>query len=205
MMRTKVSFYQEFSVTDMVGQSQTLVQFRGNNPYDPEYALGGNTAMNWTIYNKWYRKYMVTYSTISFQLERRTFNFDISDEEQWLFVAILPRSVDNTDAPDNYFEWMETPNARINMKYYGAQDRSSRRIKLRHRMSTSKLYGRPMDPSMDLSAVAGGPSIEWLWNLYIFNRGLVEGPTTSLIGRVWITYYVTFSEKSTHPATYASL
>lgn len=196
-MKTKVTFYGEFTDAAFEGLSADLFQYRGNNPYDPQYATGGTTAMNWTIFNKWYRTYMVTSSKIKVEIDPAN-SAPGSALQEWLFLALYPADGDNSDIPDNYFEWMNVPNTQVKMKYIGALETGSRRKTLSGSMSTSKLYGRKMDPSLDQVAVSSAPNEEWLWNIYMYNRS----ETLAFVGRVWITYYVTFSEKVTHPTTY---
>lgn len=186
-LRTKLTYMIEVPWGFTAGE-QKVYQISGNSIWDPDYSVAGTTAWMWPIYKEMYKSYMCTYSkcTMSLQITTPTI------QAEHMFVGrILSDSDDASSWPSNYPNWYATRNTIIKDKAWAASDGMRHAIKIVSRGSTSKFYGRKLDPSLDLTALNSDPQEEWIHTFVFVNR---SSDSTSVFVRFWVTYYVTFSE-----------
>lgn len=177
----------EWGPTFTSGQQQ-VYQISGNSPWDPDYTATGTTAWMWPIYNKMYKSYLCTYSKVVCDVQMS----NTSAQSEHLFVGYIPvDSDDDSTWPSGYPNWYATRGTQVKDRSWSASDTTRRHLKITARNSTSKFYGRKIDPSLDIVSVSSDPIEEWLHTFVFVNRST---NSTNLFVRFFVTYYVTFSE-----------
>lgn len=200
--RMQIIFYWETDDIDglnafaVAANSQQYYQFRGNAPFDPDTSVGGTTAQWWNIYNKIYQSITCFGSKFSAYIYRADVNAATNALPCELFVGLIPMddSLGTSDWPQSYFAWETTKNAKTK-RIISNQGIGKNRWKISQTMFTTKLYGRKIDPSLDMTTVNSLPSQAWNYNLVFVNRS-----TTNFNGklRIFVKYWVEFSEPVTN-------
>lgn len=206
--KVKLTFYWETGhindtdrFTVAADGGSTYFQFRGNGPYDPDTTLGGTTAQMFAFYNQVYRSYQCTYSKLYIYIDRADYTATYADATEF-FCGVMPMddALGTTDWPQSYFGWETTPNAKVKRIIANSGNQNGQTLKLKHAMSTQKLYGRKSDPSLDWCLVNTLPSNGWNYNVVCINNGpqVFNGKA-----RFYVKYWVTFSEPTTNLAEFS--
>lgn len=157
------------------GVGTTYISFRGNGPYDPETAAGGNQPIGFDQLSAIYYNHYVRGSSF-------TVRFVQGSTPVPCAVTIYPTLDASTSAQDK-----AQPDSKT--RIVGA-DKSSKCV-IRSYMTTNKQYGRDTTKDQKYSGgYAAVPDNQWYWHARIAS---LDGSTLDgyLIG--FITYYITFS------------
>lgn len=176
------------------------ILFRGNNPYDPEYVIGGNQPVYYDFWRNQYMQMRVFGSSIkvSFTAETTTnvipFRSIIipSPEGPWNFN----QNSRWQDIASNKYATSKISNANFNGVRTGDLHKAPY-------MSTCKINGMPKTAiktedylcSTDdgtFNYATGSNKKNWFWNIFIANQNLVAS-NASFDVQATIDYYVEFS------------
>lgn len=175
--------------TSLTGGVVTRWQYGGNNPYDPDYATGGNTANMFGTLSSWYNSYMCTYSKIRFKWQLQTIgNYQM---QYWFGVRSTLQS-----APSNYLEAGAQPRYSLGQKQLLTTTSSNEIGPFKLKGSTPQQLGRKMDPSIDRVLINTNPNELWLYDFT-----LLSSSAATVNAMAWITYWVEFSDPEAVPYT----
>lgn len=167
----------------------SIVDFviRGNSPFDPDFAVGGQQAMGFDQWSAFYRRYRVLGSKIDLSAT--------NDSAVNAAFGVVP--LNTSSALISATQLLET---QYNKQKYVGGDASKGVDRLTSYISTAKMRGGPHDIvhyESDLtSVVTGNPTEQWYWHMYAY--GIGAGATNfdcTLIAT--ITYYVQFYDRET--------
>jgi len=181
--RCKMKWNRTYSNPFAVGFQN--VQFRGNSVFDPEAALGGQSAMGYTnmigLYNKW-------------QVLGSKINIDIlcTDTANSAVYALIPFNVPNVAFVD-IDDVLGNPYHRHKM--CGVRD-GQNRARLTNYISTKKITGYKDVRQVDdlFGDASNNPVEQWFWALYAWNSGGALGSNLCFF-TVTITYYVEWFDR----------
>lgn len=172
-----------------VSATPTVWQFSGNGPYDPDVAGTGNTANNWTMLSAMYNKYMCTFSKCKTLVEAAT-----AGSLVYQFWGVVRTA--NQVAPSS----VQTLNAQPYKRYKQIQclsgQTSETNCTFTWAMSTPKVLGRKMDPSIDRVSVSADPGEEWIYEIQV-----ISSSAANVNFLAWLEYWVEFSDREAVPET----
>lgn len=164
------------------GTSNGVFFMRGNGPYDPVVAVGGNFPAGWSFWSGAYKRYICYGSKIKVTF---TNNGDWPAE-----VFIIPTVSQTFDLATNAEDIAENPYN--HKKYITTNAGSHGQTTVKHYMSTAKIYGIPkkkVTAEDDFSAETNTtPLRQWFWAVGQWNFGDNLDIATFCI--VETTYYV---------------
>lgn len=187
---TKLSYISHQNITSTGGIS--VLDFRGNGPFDPEVAVGGGQPFGFDQLSALYNQVLVFGSKILINCS--VYNAAAPQSNKNDMVFTLRPSRDLTPATDVDIEW---GNPYGQMKVLGAYKPTV----FKSFMSTAKIYGVPPKKVTDeedfSSSIGALPANGWVWH---FSTISADGTTTTIAHlRIRITYYCCFYERQTLP------
>lgn len=162
--------------------------YRGNGPFDPEFAAGGSQPMGYDQWSAFYRKYRVRAAKITVKTVNN------SDSAVWAFIAALNTSSAITNRSQlAEFEYSTTkPIARK-----GSGDAKN---EISMYVTTAEIRGRPHDIVDYESGLASlnntVPSLGWFFHVGAYAQG-GNSTTFDTSQEVMVTYYMDFFDRET--------
>lgn len=164
--------------------SKTLVQFRGNGPFDPDVPLGGGQPKG---YDQWATMY--DYQFAAGSRVKATLNVQPGTlSNQTVVFAIWPAEAGSVTAGTPYKD-----GERSFSKFAECQSQTKGPKTLTNYMTTKKLFGLPTAEDQQASyasQVGAVPVEEWYWNVTAQNHDLLNNVVFSIDFEV--DYYITF-------------
>ena len=183
-MKVKLNYYYGYNGTN-VSTTPVFFQFSGNSPWDPDYGGTGTSVNMWTTLSGYYNKYMCTYSKIRFTWQCATAG--TFTMQFWSLIRSL-----NQTQPTSVISLMAQPYARYKQLQALTGQTSNTNHTVKYKMSTPKMLGRKMDPSLDRVAVSANPTEQ-----YIYEFACVSSVAAQFNIICRMTYWVEFSDRAT--------
>lgn len=188
-MYTKLRFMQRITMTSTTGTAATKI-YRGNSVYDPDYSVGGDSALGFDIYASIYRRYRVYASKITV---KTLLDPELSATSGYEF-GIIPVNDGFGSGPTPEEISM---NARGKFTLVGTEGGGSKGY-MKHYATTSSIQGkRKLAIALDdetSSTTSGNPNDVWYWILSA--RSADHSATNVVYAYVSITYYVKFEDRN---------
>lgn len=182
-LRVKLKFTYLANSQGLTGGIATYWQFSGNSPWDPDYTGIGATANMWTTLSAWYNKYMCTYSKIFLKAQCQTVGaYQIQGMWQ-------PRTLNQAAASD-YRTISAQPYGHFK-QHQGSTVSKTPDLKFYGKMSTTKILGRKLDPSLDRVSTVADPNEEYIWEMVLLSSSTI---IVNIYGTM--TFWVEFSDRS---------
>lgn len=171
----------------------TTTVFRGNSVYDPVFDTGGGQPDGFDRWAPFYNKYRVMASKIMIQA--------INTGNGPQFLTIIPAPEKNDGNVPDYdglegYQLARIMNAR--QRVIGPSNGNKGVVFLKHYMTTSKVFGKPLAQLDDTTSnIDNNPIDEWFW-IVCLNRIAQDEFYTSVIRSdfvIKITYWVEFSDR----------
>jgi len=166
----------------ITGGVTTPWQFSGNSPWDPQYIGTGTSANMWANLSSWYAKYMCTYSKIWIKVTVQ----DVGGMQVQAWFQ--PRTLIQIPATD-IRTILAQPYGHFK-QLQGSSQTKTGSITFYGKMSTPKMLGRKMDPSLDRIGVSSDPTEEWIWDLNV-----LASTSISVNVEARMEYWVEFSDR----------
>jgi len=175
--------------TAFAGTSPQTFVFRGNGPFDPEFAVGGGQPNGYDQWKAFYRRYRVK----GCKIEMRA-GTEAANNTTGICVTPLNTSAIQTN-PVIYLENTKSKQADNVGTSVGTSAMS-----VYHYMSTAEIRGGPYDLvqyEADLSAlVTANPTQEWYWHTTVYNADGSTGAVDCNCN-ITLTYFVEFYDRET--------
>lgn len=182
-----------------------VINFRGNGPYDPEYAIGGGQPRWYDQYAEDYRNLYchgssiyITHSTTTPAGEAGPYRWGVHAASASEIAAAewITSSVSNstTDLAQRRFTKSKLADIQVGLPYSATG--KQRHFHIKSFATTKQVNGYNFDRYNSICSVGATPDTtqEWLWQVF-FKTVFAQELTTAIRVRVQITYYCTFFER----------
>lgn len=160
---------------------------RGNSPFDPDFAVGGQQAMGFDQWSNFYRRYRVKASKVKV--------LATADGAITCGFGIVPLNTSSAITDQSQIQEFQY----CKQKTLGNDAATATGI-MESYMSTAKIRGGPHDIvsyEQDLSSlVSGNPAQEWYWHVFGYGLG-GSSNNFDVVLEIIITYYVEFYDRET--------
>lgn len=173
--------------------------FRANSLYDPEYSTGGGQPEGFDIWKKFYNRYRVLACKIN------VYGSNYTNPQAFFFVMSAPGQ--NEDTPQQFggletAELMSIPSTFIRYGMLTGLNGSKSKARLKHYMTTAKIFTRPINQLDDTACVVTtNPALQWFYHVGVRRLSGVAGGTSDALQldyTVRLTYYVEFLDRATY-------
>lgn len=159
--------------------------WRGNDPHDPDFRVGGGQPYGWDEWNALYKVYRCYASKVKVYFEPlENLNNDIPLME----CAVVPREETDVLLGRTWESIKQLPQ----LRWRQMRNRNSERPKtfISYFMSGKRMFGLRQDPE-DIVTFTSAPTRQWYWHLLIGCGSGVNQPDANTNWRISgeITYY----------------
>ncbi len=160
--RKKASLIYQTSFIVTPGTAVSTTEYRGNGPFDPEVALGGQQPRGYDQYAALYGKCYVVKSNISVAMKNVAGSSDV------YVVAVYPYADASGDMPaitlaSNPADWYAQSRVKVVMP--STADASSDTQMIRSKCTSKQALGKGQDRDNVVADVGGVPLTEWYWSV----------------------------------------
>lgn len=167
------------AVYELSGSTNVGIVYRGDSPYDPEFAVGGGQPLGFDQYATLYYLYATTGSSITARF--------LGASGQQIKLAVWPSVESGTHS---YTTGSVVPGAKQKLASGG----DVKSTVIRNYCTSSKINGHKASMHDRLTNVTGNPTIQpWYW--HIVSEALDSATNVNGHVQIVVTYYVTFFDR----------